>query len=86
MKNGFESYENLIDLRDELNQLLTSENSVIKEWALEKIDSCEALFHSDDAQVTYTWKVDAWASHNDDVSFDDYDEEMENLRNRLRGF
>ena len=62
--------KNLIDLRFDINQLIKSDNSVIKEWALEKIDSCEALFHSDDAQVTYTWKVDAWASHLVDVSFD----------------
>ena len=29
--------------------------------------------------------IDAMIKHND-VNFDDYDEEMENLRNRLRGF
>ena len=32
------------------------------------------------------WKaIDAMIKHND-VNFDDYDEEMENLRKRLRGF
>ena len=32
------------------------------------------------------WKAIDAMLRNDDVSFDDYDEEMENLRNRLRGF
>ena len=70
VKDGFESYGNLVDLRFDINQLIKSDNSVIKDWALEKIDRCEALFHSDDGQVAYRWKVDAWASHLVDPSFD----------------
>ena len=73
VNNGHESYNNVIDLRKELQNLMDTSNDKINEWAKSNIEKNETLLPQSFESHTYKWRVDEWNLHEVGPTYSDRD-------------